>query len=177
MTSSDDPVMDIKQIAAEIFPGTAESTVNGWARDDRDKPKGTPPMFGRPVGKIGRAPVWYRSQVIAGAQAAGRLDAAGRSTQGARGPGAHRKPPEGPQYDDDGMRLRTRAQVMAVFGVYEGKRSEATVRSRWMGGGVRGFPKTPDKRVGVNPMWRDDTLTRWADAQGIEYDLDAVPPE
>jgi hypothetical protein len=170
--SSEDPVMDIKQITAEIFPGVAESTVNGWARDDR-KTGGSGPMFGKP-GRIGRKNVWFRSKVIAGAQKAGKLDADGRPTQSEPGPGGHRKPPKGPLFDEDGMRLRTRPDVLKMFGVPE-KRSLGTVGSRWMYEGVRGFPTKPDKRVNGHPLWREETLTQWADAQGIDYDLD--PPE
>lgn len=173
MASSDDPVMTIKEIAEEIFPGTAESTVNGWARDDTKK-GGTPRMFGEAAGKLGRAPVWRRSAVIAGGKAWGKLDEHGEPVQGARGAGAHRKPPAGPQFDTDGMRLRTREQVVAVFGVPRGWVSRQTVIYSWMSRSNRRFPE-PDKRVGVNPMWRDDTLTRWADEHGIRYDLAAEP--
>lgn len=170
MTSSNDPVMDIRQITAEIFPGTAESTVNGWSRPDRrnGRPDG---MFGKPAGKVGRANVWYRSAVIAGAKAAGRLDADGRPTPVARGTGSHRRPPVEPQYDTDGTRLLTRPQVLAMFS----SKSEATVRNRWMAEGRRGFPTEPARTIGTHPLWRLDTLTAWADAEGIDYVLPALP--
>lgn len=165
MTSSDDPVMTVKHIAAEIFPDTAESTVNGWARAG---------MFGKSAGKVRRAYVWYRSAVIAGAQAAGKLDADGKPVHGTHGVGAHRRPPEGPHYADDGTRLLTRQEVLTMFGV-PGKRSTAAVGYRWMVQGVRGFPTEPDQKIEGHPLWRVDTLTAWADAQGIDYDLPTEP--
>lgn len=164
--SSDDPVMNVKEIADEIFPGTAESTVSGWARRG---------MFGKVAGKVGRGYVWRRSAVVDGAKRAGKLDAEGKPVKGVRGAGTYRKLPEGPQFDEDGMRLRTREQVAAVFGVPRGWVHRQTVMYSWMSRGNRQFPKVPDVRRGANPMWRDDTLTKWADAHGIRYDLSAEP--
>ncbi|MGW0681846.1 hypothetical protein ACWD2L_00590 [Streptomyces sp. NPDC002754] len=165
MTSNDDPAMKIKQITAEIFPGTAESTVQAWARTR---------MFGPPAGKVGRAYVWFRSQVIAGAKAAGKLDADGRPVPTSRGVGAHRWFPQGPHYDTDGTLLLARQEVLTMFGV-PGKRSTAAVSYRWMVQGIRGFPTDPDRHLMTRPLWRVDRLTAWADAQGIDYDLPADP--